>query len=79
MSDSSVKHPFGGIFGTIGMIVGIGVGYDLTQDGVAAIVGGLLGAGVGIFVEHLVYRVLVIAVGVLFLMARSGLLQAMFS
>lgn len=69
---------FGGWLGTIGIIIGTGLGYDLTHHWVGALVGFLAGAFVGIAMEVVIFQALVIAFGIMIILARHEMLQAFF-
>ena len=70
---SRSSGPLGGIFGFIGLLVGAGYGAQLPEASLATmVVGGLIGAAIGGFVEHVVARLLVIALFVGGIMMRQA-------
>ena len=77
---ASTPHPFGGWFGTLGGFAGFGYGAYLT-DGAwgPALFLAVIGAAVGIIVEHIVARVLIVGLFFLGFVIREEIISALFS
>lgn len=71
-------HPFGGWFGTIGLIVGFGYGAQIGGgEWLVAIGGALVGAWVGVVIEHIIARLILIALLVIMIFARHAFFDAL--
>ncbi len=76
---SANPHPFGGWFGTIGGIVGFGYGALLTDgDFGPALILAFIGAMVGLLVEHVVARLLIVGLFILGFIIRQEITAAIF-
>ena len=74
------EHPFGGFFGVIGGLTGFGYGAYVTDGQViAALIIALIGAGLGLIVEHVVFRLIVVALFVLGFVIRQEIWGAISS
>lgn len=71
--------PFGGWFGTIGGFLGFWAGWELTENIVGVAVVRAIGAYVGLVVEHVVYKLLCLAICILIIVARNEVLRAVLS
>lgn len=74
MSNSDNPHPFGGWFGTMGLIVGFVYGGQSGDLGVA-IGGAIVCAGIGLLIEHILARVILIGLFVLMFLARGAFFE----
>ena len=74
-ANKSKNGPLGGIFSFIGAVVG--AFYGMAAGGlVVALVGGIIGAWLGLIVEHIVFRLIIIALTIIAIVARQSLFQA---
>lgn len=71
MSNSDNPHPFGGWFGTMGLIVGFVYGAQSGELGIA-IGGALVFAGIGLLIEHILARIILITLFVFMFLARGA-------
>ena len=74
---NSSDAPLGGIFSVIGLFVGGGYGYSLSEGDLgAALVVALIGAFLGAVVEHVVFRLIIIAMVIVGFLMRQALFDA---
>jgi hypothetical protein len=66
------------LFGIIGFLLGLSLGYDLSQNWVFALILGGVMTYVGIAVEIILIRILAFFIALLILLARHELLGAIF-
>lgn len=78
MSKEKNKHPFGGFFAAIGAFVGIGYAAQIDAGPLVALGGLIVGAWLGLIVEHVVFRLIVIGLFVLMIVARHAFFDAVF-
>lgn len=82
MSNQGSAGPFGGWFGTIGLVVGFFYGANIAEWP-GAIGGAFICAALGLAIEHILARIILIAM-LIFMMAAqkaffSGVREALFS
>lgn len=68
--------PAGGWFGTVGAIIGMLVGYDFGHSFLSTIIGLVAGAYIGLAVENILYRVLMLLAGLIIFLVRQGACNA---
>jgi len=68
--------PLGGIFSFLGGIVGAAFGNAIGGHWIFIIIGVLIGAWLGLIIEHIVFRLIVIALAIIMFIARQALFQA---
>ncbi len=82
VQDSKNPHPFGGVFGTIGGFAGLGLalatGKDMEAGPLLIFAFVLMGIGayVGLFVEYIVARILIIAGAIIVILVRQQIFHA---
>lgn len=69
--------PLGGIFSFTGAIVGAIYGNAIGGNLLVAFVGGMIGAWLGYIVEHIVFRLIVIALALIMIIARQAFFEAL--
>jgi hypothetical protein len=74
-SHNAPAGPLGGWFGTIGCFVGFALGWDFGELP-GAIVGLFIGGYIGIAIEHIVWKLLIIGGAILVYLVRNELLGA---
>lgn len=79
MSSQSEKPPFGGVMAAIGAFVGYGYIGHMFDDQFAGLIGGLIGAGLGYVAEHIIYRLIIIALLVVMFIGRQVFFDAIFN
>ena len=72
------EHPFGGVFGTIGAFVGMVYAFNISNDGFVALGGFIVGAWLGYIVEHLIFRLIVIGLLIIMIVARQAFFGAIW-
>ncbi len=79
MSNNNDSPPFGGIFAGLGAIVGMGYGFAITQHFLGAVGGFFVGSLLGYIFEHILFRVILIALFILMIVTRQALFDALFN
>ena len=77
MSANKSKHgPLGGIFSFAGAIIGALYANAIGGNLLAAAVFGVIGGYLGLIVEHIVFRLIIIALTIIAFIARQALFEA---
>lgn len=78
-SEKDSAGPFGGWFGTLGLIVGFVYGAGIGDGNwVVAVGGAIFGGWLGIVIEHIVARLILIALFIFMIIARQAFFDAIF-
>ena len=64
------------MFGTIGAFVGLIYAFNISEDGFVALGGAIVGGWLGLVIEHIVFRLIIIALLVLMIVARQAFFGA---
>lgn len=73
------EYPLGGIFVGLGGLVGLAYGWMITENFLIRLGGLMLGATLGLIVEHILFRLIIIGLIILMFMARSAFIDAVFT
>lgn len=77
MSKEDSNGPLGGIFTALGALVGTAYGATIA-DAPGGFLGIFIGAWLGNIIEHIVFRLLMVALFVIMILARQAFFEAIF-